>query len=743
MPKNENALRDREGNVVCYLQEPENGGIDLYDEYNKGIDKIVCKFKECADMLREVEKAKEGKEEALEQNERDKRDKISVLTAEKRDKEQQISDAKAEQKQEISDREREYEDKKRELDREWSDKQNLLKQLTLEEKDSRVKAYAACIAEKKSCDGDIETAYHTAISDLSDTLNRLANEAFDYETNCLQIEADVSKMEGERVHILSDAEIQSMIDSYEKDRTSYDNAWGKYYQKNSDRQALEEEQKLKEKLAEMSGDPQSEIRKRTDARLEREGLLKFLRERAELIRDEKEIEKRSRNHARNEILGIAGDTAEDYQSIWKHKAMLLFCYPKEVLWGMENRQFDWIALIPALLFMAAAYFRKPALWPCLCGWLAVLLLCHGVCFFREAPGVFRRRWLVRLVILLFYPVYIFLLMQSGGLCGLVMLLCFVLYFGADIKFKVKMRSAENQKRYKEAYEEMKASCYDKIERTEEAERRQQQYLKEEEACVRAELKQMRSSLEQLSLENQGELEMLQEAFRTEEWALEVECRKETLLYERTQMQERNGQIRQKISDKKSKIQRMEDIRGQIAARYDELKEKWYPWLQAEREKFLGLCKQRLAEEIDQLKTYLRTPYLCDRYDASGEAAMEQKALDGNIITESGTASHMAQLPAYGELQISRIDWYRVAFEELPGMLEQAKKELDEWTEKFQRDVEAREQECAEALAAADISAEAKMRTVQEEYDQKKAEADKIFAADQEKIVSEYERRIDG
>lgn len=738
MSKNENVLKDKEGNVVCYLQEPKNGGIDLYDEYNKGIDKIVCKFKECADKLREAEKAKEDKEEALERNERDMRDKISALKAERRDKEQQINDAEAEQKQKISDREREYEDKKRELEREWPDKQNRLKQSTLEEKDSAVKAYAACIAEKRNREGDIETAYNTAISDLSDTLNRLTYEIFDCETRSLQISGDVSRLEGERGHILSDAEIQSQVDSYEKDPTSYNAAWDTYYQIYGNGQSFEQEQKLKEKLTMMSEDPQSEIGRRTNARLEKEKLLTVLREK--LIRDEEEIERCSKNHARNVILGITKNTAENHQGKWKHIAMLLFCYPKEILWGRNNRQLDWIALIPALLFMAAAYLHKPTLWSCIYGWLAVLL----VCFIRKSKtsSVSYRGWPILLVVLLFYPVYIFLLMQSIGLCGFIMFLCLLMYFGNDIKFKVKMCNAKNRERYQEAYEGMKAFYHDQIVLAGEAERKRQQYLLEEEVYVQAELQQMRSSLEQLSFENQRELERLQKAFQVEGWPLEVKTRKKTLLNERTEIQEWNEQINQMISDKNSELQREEDIREPLVARYNELKKKWFPRLQTEREKFLGLCKQRLEEEINKLKAHIRTPDLRDHYGAYGEAEMEQEVLDGNIIAESGAVSYMTQLPAYEELRISRIDWYQVTLEELPDMLGQAEKELEDWAEKLQHDVEAKEQECAEALAAADASAEAKMRTAQDEYDKRKAEVDETFAADKEKIVSEYRRRID-
>lgn len=739
MSKNENVLKDKEGNVVCYLREPKNGGIDLYDEYNKGIDKIVCKFMECADKLRKAEKAKEDKEEALERNERDKRDKISVLTAERRDKEQQINDAEAEQKQKISDREREYEDKKRELEREWPDKQNHLKQLTLEEKDSAVKAYAACIAEKRNREFHIENAYDMAILDLSDTSSRLVNEIFDCETRSLQIRGDVSKLEEERGHIFSDAEIQSEVDSYEKDPTSYNAAWDKYYQRYGNGQAFEEERKLKEKIERISEDPQSEIGRRTNARLEKEKLLTVLREK--LIRDEEEIERCSKNHARNVILGITKNTAENHQGKWKHIAMLLFCYPKEILWGRNNRQLDWIALIPALLFMAAAYLHKPTLWSCIYGWLAVLL----VCFIRKSKtsSVSYRGWPILLVVLLFYPVYIFLLMQSIGLCGFIMLLCLLMYFGNDIKFKVKMCNAKNRERYQEAYEGMKAFYHDQIVLAGEAERKQQQYLLEEEVYVQAELQQMRSSLEQLSLENQRELERLQKAFQAEGWPLEVETRKKTLLNERTEMQKWNEQINQMISDKNSELQREEDIRESLTVRYNELKEKWLPQLQTEREKFLGLCKQRLDEEINKLKAHIRTPDLRDRYGAYGEAEMEQEMLDVNIIAESGVASYMTRLPAYEELRISRIDWYQVTLKELPDMLGQAEKELGDWAEKLQHDVEAKEQECAEALAAADASAEAKMRTVQDEYDKKKAETDKAFAADKEKIESEYRRRIVG
>lgn len=553
MSINENTLKDKDGNVVCYLQEPKNGGIDLYDEYNKGIDKIVCKFKECADKLGEVEKAKEGKEEALERNEKDKRDKISALTAEKGDIEQQINDAEAEQTQEISDREREYEDKNRELDRAYSDKQDRLKQqLTMEEKDSAVKAYAACIAEKRDCEGDIENAYNTAKSDLWKTLDRLTKEIGDCEMKGSQISGDVSRLGGERGHILSDAEIQSEVDRYEKDPTNYNAAWNKFYQNYGNGQLFEQERELKEKYVKIN---------------------------------------------------------------------------------RENSQ-------P----MSA----------------------------RE--------------------------MMSGI-------------------FPTNIMSPYN------------------IIRNVKANKRILQQKKEEASCVLDEFLQ-------LSDENQRELERLQKIFQAEMWPKAVEAMKETLLSERAWYLKWNEDIDQIISDKESELHHVEDIRRLLVARYDELLEKWLPQLEAEKEKFHALCKQRLDEDINKLKAYIRTPDLRERYGASGEAEMEQKVLNGNIIEESGAASYMTRLPAYGELRISRIDWYQVTLEELPEMLGQAEKELGDWAEKLRHDAEAKERECAEIFAAADASAEAKMRTTQDEYDKKKAEADETFAADKEKIVSEYRRRID-
>lgn len=72
MARNEGIIRDGNGNLVCYLNEHKNGGIDLYDEYNKGVDKIVNAFQECVDKLQmEIDNAKAEKSEAMQQSDDD------------------------------------------------------------------------------------------------------------------------------------------------------------------------------------------------------------------------------------------------------------------------------------------------------------------------------------------------------------------------------------------------------------------------------------------------------------------------------------------------------------------------------------------------------------------------------------------------------------------------------------------------------------------------------------------------
>jgi len=732
MSKSENALRDDRGNLICYLQEPANGGIDLYDEYNKGIDRIVSAFAGCADKLKKLQKAEKDKADALDQNESNKKQAVDKLTSERTDIEQQIDGTKVRQDKDSKARTAEYEARKRMLDLEWESNKSRMEQFALGEKAAAVGAYVAGIAEKNRREQEVIAAYDTAISDLSNALNQLGNDKNDRAGTVRQIERRISELEGDRKDIPSDAAIQREVEEYRKDTEKYNDAWRTYYQQNCNSGALVREQELKEQLAKDILNQHDKAEERTNERLEQEGFKTVLNEINTLIRDEQEIETRSKNYARNQILGIFAGSSKDLQEILKHIAMLVFCYPMELMRYQKKRQFDWIALFPAVCFMAASYFHSPAAWQCVGGWLAVLLACQAFCRIKGVYGVFRSERPARLIGSAFYPVYITLLMRNPVFCILLMLLCCLVYFSQDIIFKVKMCKEENQKDYTTYYESQKSEYYTKIQLTDEAVRKQQQYWEEEKANVEALLQRQQDILNQLSLENQKEQEALQKAFQVQGWPGEVEAWKETLLETRIKMQEWNAQLDRTIADEKNKLQRAEYLLDQIGTRYDGLNRTWLARLNDGKYKLLGLQKQGTAQEEHALKTFVHT-YLQDRYREEDLAAS---------CSGTGIENRLTQVPAYGQMQISVIDWYQTVPDKLQGQVVRAEEELTELSMRLQDDIAAIRQECEQELMNADASYDEAAENAQADYRRKKNEEERSAVRDIEEIENASRRQIE-
>lgn len=732
MSKRENALRNDKGYLVCYLQEPANGGIDLYDEYNKGIDRIVSAFAGCADKLKKAQEAERDKAAALDQNERDQKRAVDKQISERADIEKQIDDTKARQIQDSRARTVEHEARQRMLDREWESNKSRMEQSALEEKAAAVGVYAAGIAEKSRREQEVIAVYDAAISDLSNVLNQLENDKNDSAGTVRQIKHRISELEGDRKDIPSDAAIQCETEEYRKDTEKYNDAWRVYYQQNCNSGALARELELKKQLAKDILNQHAETERRTNERLEQEGINTVLDEIKTLVRDEQEIEKRSKDYARNQVLGIFAGASKNLQETLKHSAMLVFCYPMELMRYQKNRQFDWIALLPAVYFMAAAYFHSPAAWQCVGGWLAVLLACQVFCRIKGVYGVFRGGRPARLIGSAFYPVYITLLMRNPVFCILLMLLCCLVYFSQDIIFRVKMCKEENQKNYKAYYESQKNEYHTKIQLTDEAVRKQQQYQEEEKANIEALLQRQQDILNQLSIENQKEQEALEKAFQTQGWPGEVEAWKETLLETRIRMREWNAQLDRTIADEKNKLQRAEYMLDQTGTKYDGLNRTWLVRLNDGKYKLLDLQKQWMAQEEHALKTFVHT-CLQDRYREADLAASG---------SGSGIENRLTQVPAYGQMQISVIDWYQTVPEKLQDQVSQAEEELTKLSMRLQDDIAAIRQECEQELMNAAASYDEAAENVEADYRRKKDEEERSAARDKEEIENASRRQIE-
>ena len=62
----------KDGNIVCYLEQCQNGTNDLYEEYNKGVGRIVDSFVECVPKFDALMTCKDHENKKLHQNELDR-----------------------------------------------------------------------------------------------------------------------------------------------------------------------------------------------------------------------------------------------------------------------------------------------------------------------------------------------------------------------------------------------------------------------------------------------------------------------------------------------------------------------------------------------------------------------------------------------------------------------------------------------------------------------------------------------
>ena len=590
---NEALYDKRDENLICYLGNKSNGGMDLYEEYNKGVDKIVDAFEECARKLEAMEARKKKQDIEIQKNREEQKEKIADLNL-------KISNCR----QLIQEKEEEF----------CSFEEKTLHDCDIQKKNIKDE----CLRTQNELNEQIEniiTQYEFEVQNMEVNFQKeariaktqLSNAKAKYQGEIEQLNKEVSDLEHEIIVLAKDEEIQATLKEYEKNPEYKKNALKKYFDEKRHAGQVEKEQDLRRQLLIKIQNRQSMVEESALTRLEQDG---FGRElvfcSSSVITNEHEINRLSEMYARNYVLGGIGNKKIDRHKRWKSFGMLFYCYPRFLLGDRENKQLDIKTIVPVSLLILLNYIYFPAI-P-MVSLLGILIMILYQNLWREQGKmrgleIFAQAGIFKCFAMLLYPYYLTLWIVCKGIFFW-LIVSFCLCCGGDIIYFFKMKSKKNRELFKQIYFATRNNYFEQIQLTDIAMEKYQSYYIVEDDLMQTFIETQQKNLEEIAAFNEKEKEEIEKQFEESGWNEMVQRKEAELLKERENQRKNNAKINNIISEKKENIKEKQSKILLVEKKTKELDIELKVAIEEERQKLEqsveeeGLALNNKYEEID-------------------------------------------------------------------------------------------------------------------------------------------------
>lgn len=588
----------KDGNIVCYLEQRQNGTNDLYEEYNKGVGRIVDSFVECVPKFDALKTCRDHENKELHQNVLDRIQALDELDTQVEKYEAMLLKCDEEQKCFQEEAVRSSEEAS----------QAVIK--TAAERQTEIQSVMQRLHSQSQ--NDIQKIESEYIQEAQTVKRNLLEKRETCNSAIAQLEKLMSYLERQKEVVVTDEEIQIQLEKYSRSPEEKNEAWSEYYESRRQSGALEKENSQRQEIEQIIQNRKNEIEKRVFIRLEDEKIGRDVIDGAgRVIRDEKEIIHLSDICARNAVFGGKRKCKKDFQDIIRKMGMMLFCYPRLFLLNWPDSENDQKTILPVSILLIWNYlliedYELPfwALAPVV-GWLLIVIL---YCSIWRKKGKFAaldniaRIGIFKNIIIALYPIYLAFWEQCLSIFLIWIVISFSLCCMPNVLYAFKMKSPQNRKKYKEVFESTKDSYREKIQLTDKALKLYTIFYAEEEEKLQRYIEEKQRDTQQLSDCNQKEKKLIENEFETKGWRECITDKEKGLLQAREQVVKNNNRLDEEIACKKAEVYDKQDKISQIDRNIQELEKEAQLVISKQKQEQQVLYEQKLHNCQDELNS---------------------------------------------------------------------------------------------------------------------------------------------